>query len=64
VTGLASKIGYQPGLTLTGGLQTIEGVLNQACQDYPDTIWYYGNVYAPEDATTPSEWWLDFNSHE
>ena len=46
------------------GFQAIEDVLNEACQDYPDTVWYYGNVYDPEDGTTPLEWWLDFDSQE
>ncbi len=46
------------------GFQAIEDVLNQACQDYPDTVWYYGNVYDPKDGTTPLEWWLNFESQE
>ncbi len=46
------------------GFQGIENVLNQACQDYPGTVWYYGNVYDPEDGITPLEWWLDFDSQE
>jgi hypothetical protein len=32
------------------------------CPDYPNTIWYYGNVYDPEDGETPLEWWLDFDN--
>ena len=46
------------------GFQTIEDIMNQACRDYPDTVWYYGNVYDPEDGTTPLEWWLDFENQE
>jgi hypothetical protein len=46
------------------GFQTIENLLNQACEAYPDTVWYYGNVYDPEDGSTPLGWWLDFNSPE
>lgn len=46
------------------GFQTIEDVLNQACTDYPDTVWYYGNVYDPEDGTTPLNWWLDFEDQD
>lgn len=46
------------------GFQAIEDLLNRACQDYPDTVWYYGNVYDPEDGTTPLQWWLEFESQE
>jgi hypothetical protein len=46
------------------GFQTIEAILNKVCQDYPETVWYYGNVYDPEDGTTPLEWWLEFDSQE
>ncbi|MEX0965344.1 MAG: DUF4265 domain-containing protein [Pseudohongiellaceae bacterium] len=46
------------------GFQTIEELLSEACKDYPDTVWYYGNVYDPEDGTTPLEWWLDFEDQE
>lgn len=46
------------------GFQTIEDLLSETCRDYPDTVWYYGNVYDPEDGTTPLEWWLDFEDQE
>jgi hypothetical protein len=26
---------------------------------FPDSIWYYGNVYDPEDGVTPLNWWED-----
>jgi hypothetical protein len=41
------------------GFQTIEDVLNQTCQSFDESVWYYGNVYDPEDGTTPMEWWLE-----
>lgn len=41
------------------GFRVIEELLNSACTTFPDTVWYYGNVYDPEDGTTPLEWWLD-----
>lgn len=44
------------------GFQTIEEVLNEVCKDYPDTVWYYGNVYDPEDGSTPLGWWLEFDN--
>lgn len=46
------------------GFQTIEELLASVCKDYPDTVWYYGNVYDPEDGTTPLEWWLEFEDQE
>ncbi|PCH63182.1 MAG: phosphotyrosine protein phosphatase [SAR86 cluster bacterium] len=41
------------------GFQTIEEILSQAVNDYPDTTWYYGNVYDPADGSTPLNWWQD-----
>ena len=44
------------------GFQTIENIIDEACKDYPEVVWYYGNVYDPEDGKTPLEWWLEFDS--
>ena len=44
------------------GFQTIEALLNKVVGDYPDTVWYYGNVYDPEDGATPLDWWKDFEN--
>ncbi len=41
------------------GFSAIEELMGRACATFPDTVWYYGNVYDPEDGTTPLEWWLD-----
>lgn len=46
------------------GFQVIEELLSAVSKDYPDTVWYYGNVYDPEDGTTPLQWWLDFEDQE
>lgn len=46
------------------GFQTIEKLLNEVCEAYPDTVWYYGNVYDPEDGSTPLQWWLEFDNQE
>ena len=46
------------------GFQTIEELLSVVSKDYPDTVWYYGNVYDPEDGTTPLQWWLEFEDQE
>ncbi len=46
------------------GFQAIEELLDRACRDYPETVWYYGNVYDPEDGITPLEWWLDFDRQD
>ena len=44
------------------GFQTIEKTIDTVCKDYPEVVWYYGNVYDPEDGRTPLEWWLEFDS--
>ncbi len=41
------------------GFQQIEAVLNKVLAGFPDTIWFYGNVYDPEDGVTPLNWWQD-----
>ncbi len=46
------------------GFQTIENVLNECIADYPDTIWYYGNVYDPNDGSTPLNWWNEIDSQD
>ena len=46
------------------GFGLIEEVLNRGCEAYPESVWYYGNVYDPEDGSTPLEWWLDFDKQE
>ncbi len=44
--------------------QTIEKHLDTVSAEYPDTFWYYGNVYDPDDGTTPMLWWEEFESQE
>jgi hypothetical protein len=39
-------------------------LLSAVGKDYPDTVWYFGNVYDPEDGTTPLQWWLEFEDQE
>lgn len=46
------------------GFRIIEQLLDDSCRDYPETVWYYGNVYDPDDGITPLEWWLDFNRQD
>ena len=40
------------------GFANIEKILNSAC-DGANSVWYYGNVYDPEDGQTPMNWWQD-----
>jgi len=44
------------------GFKRIEESLTEALARFPNSIWYYGNVYDPEDGTTPLNWWLDLAS--
>ena len=46
------------------GFNTIEQLLDQACQQVSGAVWYYGNVYDPEDGETPMRWWEDFTNQE
>jgi hypothetical protein len=41
------------------GFQKIEDTINKVLGNFPDTVWYYGNVYDPQDGVTPLNWWLE-----
>ena len=38
------------------GFPAIERVMADVIKQYPESEWYYGNVYA-EDGITPLNWW-------
>lgn len=40
------------------GFEAIEAILNRHTTG-DGYMWMYGNVYDPEDGTTPLNWWLD-----
>jgi hypothetical protein len=42
------------------GFQAIELLLDRIVGQFPDTVWYYGNVYDPTDGVTPLDWWQEF----
>ncbi len=42
------------------GFSAIEALFDNAMATYPDTVWYYGNVYDPADGVTPLNWWDSF----
>lgn len=46
------------------GFKAIEELLDRAANAFPETAWYYGNVYDPEDGETPLQWWLEFDKQE
>lgn len=46
------------------GFTTIEELMSRVISTFPDTVWYYGNVYDPNDGTTPLNWWLDIDSEQ
>lgn len=39
------------------GFPVIEKILDQAMGQFPGSVWYYGNVYDPQDGVTPLNWW-------
>ncbi len=42
------------------GFSAIEALFDNAMAAYPDSVWYYGNVYDPADGLTPLNWWDSF----
>ena len=42
------------------GFSAIEALFDNAMASFPDSVWYYGNVYDPRDGTTPLNWWDSF----
>ncbi len=42
------------------GFAAIEEIFDNAMTAYPDSVWYYGNVYDPTDGVTPLNWWDSF----
>lgn len=43
------------------GFKRIEEVISSVLSRFPDSIWYYGNVYDPDDGQTPLNWWQNLN---
>ncbi len=41
------------------GFEAIEAILNRHVGQDGNSAWVYGNVYDPNDGTTPLNWWLD-----
>ncbi len=41
------------------GFEAIEEILNRYVGQDGQSAWVYGNVYDPNDGTTPLNWWLD-----
>ncbi len=39
------------------GFAEIEALFDNAMAAYPDSVWYYGNVYDPADGVSPLNWW-------
>ncbi|PCJ43579.1 MAG: phosphotyrosine protein phosphatase [SAR86 cluster bacterium] len=42
------------------GFATVEALFDNAMAAYPDSVWYYGNVYDSADGITPLNWWDSF----
>lgn len=61
---LVSERGIVYSVHVSLGFKAIEALLDAACKACADTVWYYGNVYDPEDGVTPLQWWLEFDTQE
>ncbi len=46
------------------GFKQIEEILNKYVGERSQSAWFYGNVYDPEDGSTPLNWWLDLGVDE
>lgn len=42
---------------LDAGWSEIKSVMEEIVSAVPGTSWEYGNVYRPQDGTTPLDWW-------
>lgn len=42
------------------GFAEIERLFDGAMARFPDSVWYYGNIYDPADGVTPLNWWHEF----
>lgn len=42
------------------GFSAIEALFDEVMGRYPDTVWFYGNIYDPRDGVTPLDWWGEF----
>jgi hypothetical protein len=42
------------------GFAVIEALFDNVMASFADTVWYYGNVYDPQDGLTPLNWWDSF----
>lgn len=43
------------------GFTEIEKILNKEIHDGTQAAWFYGNVYDPNDGTTPLNWWHELD---
>lgn len=42
------------------GFGHIEKLFDGMMARYPDSVWYYGNIYDRQDGVTPQHWWDEF----
>ena len=42
------------------GFNQIELLMDRIMGQFTNAIWFYGNVYDPQDGVTPLDWWQDF----
>lgn len=42
------------------GFGEIESLFDGFMAQFTDSVWYYGNVYDPNDGITPLSWWDEF----
>ena len=42
------------------GFAEVERLFDGAMSKFPDSVWYYGNIYDRRDGVTPLNWWDEF----
>ncbi len=57
---LKTKRALSYSLHVNLGFAAIESLFDNVMAQYPDSVWYYGNVYDPNDGTTALNWWDSF----
>lgn len=57
---IKTERGLSYSLHVNLGFAAVEALFDNAMAAYPDSVWYYGNVYDPVDGVTPLNWWDSF----
>lgn len=57
---LSTEHGLVYSMHVNLGFSEVEQLMDNATSQFSESVWYYGNVYDPEDGMTPLLWWNEF----